>query len=331
MKKISVIIPCYNAKDTLDVCLKSIMNCDDPNYEVIVVDDSSTDNSPDIALSYPNVRLIQPGERLGAGGARERGIRDAQGEIIVYTDSDCVVPVDWLKKVRMYLTPDLGGIGGFYDVWPEQSFMGRFVTYDYRNFWFRFIPEYPDHVATGNCAFWKSVLLNINQKQITETFKGMAAAEDTLLGLEVSKTHKLRYYPDWYIRHISPESLKNYWGKQKTRGYSRIIISQLHFHTKVLKTRDISMGHVLWQLLSCAGVWLSPILMIINLYLGLMSLLLMGLWFILLQWNPLIYMYQREKSIVFVAKSLPLMFIRNTGWWVGAVKAGWQIILSVLK
>ena len=88
MYKYSVIIPNYNKEKYVKECLDSIFNqtLSKDMYEVIVIDDGSTDNSLDIIKNY-DVKLLRT-NRKRAGGARNVGIDAAQGEYIIFVDSD---------------------------------------------------------------------------------------------------------------------------------------------------------------------------------------------------------------------------------------------------
>ena len=93
---VSVVIPIYNVEKYLRKCLDSIVSQSYNNFEVIMVNDGSTDDSATIAkeydIKYENFRLINQ-ENLGLGGARNTGIANSHGEFILLPDSD-----DWLHK-----------------------------------------------------------------------------------------------------------------------------------------------------------------------------------------------------------------------------------------
>ncbi|MFN6485475.1 MULTISPECIES: glycosyltransferase family 2 protein [unclassified Nostoc] len=93
--KVSVIIPTYNRKHYLERAINSVLNQTYTDYELVVVDDASTDGTTSfIAEKYPSVRCVSLPKNCGAGGARNEGIRIARGSFIAFLDSDD----EWLPK-----------------------------------------------------------------------------------------------------------------------------------------------------------------------------------------------------------------------------------------
>jgi O-antigen biosynthesis protein len=110
--KVSVIVCSYNGAKTLDRCLASLRQVEYPDYEVILVDDGSTDNTREIAAKHPWVRAIHQ-ENKGLSAARNIGAEAATGEIIAYTDSDCMADPEWLYfLVGTLLGGEYAGVGG---------------------------------------------------------------------------------------------------------------------------------------------------------------------------------------------------------------------------
>ena len=109
---VSVIVPVYNGQRTIERLLVSLLNLDYPTneYEVIVVDNKSTDYTCEIVEKYP-VTLLHEEEVQSSYAARNRGISHARGEIIAFTDADCVADAHWLK--RLVADWDDLTIGGF--------------------------------------------------------------------------------------------------------------------------------------------------------------------------------------------------------------------------
>lgn len=105
MPKVTVVVPVYNVEGYLAKCLDSLLAQDYSDYEVIVVNDGSTDGSLEIALDYEkkceNIRVISQ-ENKGLGGARNTGIRNAKGEYIYFLDSDdCIIPETLSSFVKL--------------------------------------------------------------------------------------------------------------------------------------------------------------------------------------------------------------------------------------
>jgi glycosyltransferase involved in cell wall biosynthesis len=96
--EVSVIIAAYNEESCIDDCLRTICQQTHPSYEVIVVDDGSTDRTPDIVRKYNNVKLISQPHK-GPGVARNNGVAHSRGEILVFVDADMTFHPDFLTKL----------------------------------------------------------------------------------------------------------------------------------------------------------------------------------------------------------------------------------------
>jgi cellulose synthase/poly-beta-1,6-N-acetylglucosamine synthase-like glycosyltransferase len=109
------VIPVYQGEREIGDCLRSVLDQTYPRerYEVIVVNNGSTDRTAAVAAEFP-VRLI--GEpRRGVSQARNTGVEQARGELIVFTDADCVADRRWLEALvtRFDSEAGLGGVGGY--------------------------------------------------------------------------------------------------------------------------------------------------------------------------------------------------------------------------
>src|SRR5207249_6282517 len=97
--EVSVIIPAYNAAGTIGACVESVLaERTRERYEILVVDDGSTDGTGEIAARYPRVRVLRQ-SNAGASAARNLAAREARGWILCFIDADCVATPGWLDAL----------------------------------------------------------------------------------------------------------------------------------------------------------------------------------------------------------------------------------------
>lgn len=104
---VSIIIPAYNEQAAIGQVLDTIFKTMDASryhYEVLVVDDGSTDRTAEIVRQNPRVRMVQHPANRGTGAATNTAVRHARGEIIVMTDGDGTYPVEDIPKLLQYIT-----------------------------------------------------------------------------------------------------------------------------------------------------------------------------------------------------------------------------------
>ncbi len=99
MPKISVIIPTYQHGDTIEVCLLSLFAQTFKDFEIIVVNDGSTDNTTEVLEKHKNRVKVLNQENLGAPAARNRGFRESTGEFVIFCDADVKAKPEMLAKM----------------------------------------------------------------------------------------------------------------------------------------------------------------------------------------------------------------------------------------
>jgi len=110
---VSIIIPAKDEGEHIRSCLDSIFRLDFPpsRFEVLVVDNGSVDDTKVIASQYPVKIFDFPGARIGA--VRNKGAKEAQGEVLAYVDADCIVPPCWISTALDNLAQeDVAAVGG---------------------------------------------------------------------------------------------------------------------------------------------------------------------------------------------------------------------------
>lgn len=119
---ISVIIPAYNAARTVRRCIQSVLDQTYTEWEMIIVDDGSKDDTLDICQSYDNSRIrVLHKENGGVSSARNMGLKFAQGDYIAFIDSDDFIESDYLQHLSQGLGYDIVISGFCYENTPESS------------------------------------------------------------------------------------------------------------------------------------------------------------------------------------------------------------------
>jgi lipopolysaccharide/colanic/teichoic acid biosynthesis glycosyltransferase/glycosyltransferase involved in cell wall biosynthesis len=128
-----VIVPAYQAGGTLAACLHALANQDVPRdcYEIIVVDDGSTDRTADIARRAGARTVTQ--EHAGAAAARNRGAVLARGELLLFTDADCEPVPGWIRALTApFANPEVAGAKGTY-LTRQTGVVPRFTQLEYED------------------------------------------------------------------------------------------------------------------------------------------------------------------------------------------------------
>ena len=157
--RVSVVVCAYNAERTIDECLASLSRLHYPDYEVIVVDDGSTDGTLAIAERWGYCRVLS-GPNQGLSAARNLGAEAADGEIVAYTDSDCVADPDWLTYlVAKMEAGGLAACGGPNFPPPEEDLVAAAVAVSPGGPTHVLISdEVAEHIAGCNMAFRREAL-----------------------------------------------------------------------------------------------------------------------------------------------------------------------------
>lgn len=155
---VTVVIPNRNGAATLGLCLEAALACRYPDFEVLVVDDASRDNSIELIQKFP-CRLIRLARHGGAACARNAGAAHARGAILFFTDADCLLPPDALTRATEALTAHgpAAAVGGTYTPIPhDHGFFSRFQSVFVHYFETR-RPRSPDYLATHALAIFAHV------------------------------------------------------------------------------------------------------------------------------------------------------------------------------
>jgi glycosyltransferase involved in cell wall biosynthesis len=215
--RVSVVICAYNAERTMKECLDSLRLIRYPNYEVIVVDDGSTDTTRAISEQYPEFRLISH-ENRGLSVARNEGILAATGEIVAFTDSDCAVDPDWLNfLVQRLLSESFAAVGGPNLPPAEDHWVPEVVARSPGGPTHVLLSDHEaEHIPGCNMAFWRERLLEVGL--FDPIYR--AAGDDVDICWRLQNAgHKIGFAAAALVWHRRRATVRAYLNQQK--GYGR--------------------------------------------------------------------------------------------------------------
>ena len=220
---ISVIIPVHNGEKCLQNLFDSLRAQSLSGYEVIMIDDNSTDNSAAMGSKY--ARVISTSKNVGPAAARNIGISQARGEIIAFTDSDCVLPTNWLQNIyQNFKEKNLQVIAGNVKI-PKSNILGDSISalgfpgggsVGFDKIWRVDEDGTTDHITSCNFAASREVL----QKHgaFDESFP-LPGCEDPELSYRFSKLGvDIKYCHDVIVFHEPRTNLLSFIQWQLIRG-----------------------------------------------------------------------------------------------------------------
>ncbi|WP_346290803.1 glycosyltransferase [Sphaerothrix gracilis] len=223
--KVSIIIPCFNCAETVANTISSLISQDlAGNFEIIVVDNNSTDNSREVVATFEQVRSVIEDEIQNAAATRNQGIAQAAGEIIAFTDADCVPRQNWLTQgIKALQTSQADFIGGRVVVEPltPQSSTAEMLDTLYSFSQKNLIKNYRA-AMTGNLMIKKSAITKIGW--FDETLNEL---EDIDLGMRLSAAgFAIAYAPDCIVSHPPRTTAQQVWHKSKRSGHGGFWLCQ---------------------------------------------------------------------------------------------------------
>ncbi|MFA5357218.1 MAG: glycosyltransferase family 2 protein [Candidatus Omnitrophota bacterium] len=322
--KVSVIIPAYNSRSTLGGCLASIFNSSYSNFEVIVVDDGSTDGCGDICKKFP-CKVIKTGQRSGPGKARNTGAAISKGAILLFVDSDCVVGNDWIERMVESLSDDsVAAVGGGYSfvAGPGKKMIERFAFLELK-FRRRAMPKFIESLTSCNFACRKGAFLDA--KGFPAGLK-YPSSEDLEFSHNLSKKYKLLWDKDNGVGHYFRSTISGYLRQQF--NFARPLVS-LYLRKPTLiaakthhkKNGFISIFFIIffltglmlsffrpqWILLSLASMFITP----------------------LTELKFLIFL-ARSQGLKFALNSIPVLYLRDAVWGYAALNGLGSLFYEIL-
>ncbi len=229
--KASVVIPTYKYPKVVD-CLDILSRDKYPDFEVIIVDDGSGDGSVGVIKKFikgrKKFRLVILPKNSGPAVARNRGAKEAIGDVVLFTDSDCRPCSGWISKMmKPFADSDIIGVCGAYRTWNSESMVARFVGYEIALRHERMAKrKYIDFIGTFSAGYHQGVFLS--EGGFDEKFR-IASGEDTEFAYRLaSKGHKMVFIKDAWVYHRHPDNVSWYLKQKFGRGLWRVRLYSKH-------------------------------------------------------------------------------------------------------
>jgi cellulose synthase/poly-beta-1,6-N-acetylglucosamine synthase-like glycosyltransferase len=322
---VSVVVPTYNAEATIGPLLDSLTHLDYPDYEVIIVNDGSRDQTREIVKRYP-VRLIDQPNR-GASAARDAGLRASSREIVAYVDSDVTVTRDWLRKiVQAFSDPTVGAATGqtvFLRDEKATSWL-RSLDIERRNAGRRTFTR----LANGpNSAFRRSLLLEVGGFD-----PSWYHAEDTEVSYRIwQRGSRIRYVPEAVVHHVPEGNWRTFFRKRyrdakaftrMLRRYSRSAILEDDFVTTSMKIQPPVFLVLIVTAIVTAILQFTPYG-----YLSLLCLSGLFVFALLLNMPEVLAMVRASGRTTFFFRGLGLSLLRGFAWGAGLGAGGLRQVI----
>lgn len=333
--RISVIIPCYNAEKTILRMLEALDNQTVKDFEVILADDGSKDITVKTAKSFSpkNFKLIVIAEKhAGPAAQRNRGAEKAKGEILLFTDSDCVPDKNWISEMaKPFSDKAVIGVSGTYRTLNNDKLIARFEGYEIEKRHEKMAKQkYVDFIGSFSAGYRKNIFQKFGG--FSSDFK-RADAEDPELSFKISKAgYKMVFNPKAVVAHPHVSTLKKFWKQKFSRGFWRVLLYKKHPEkmrgdSYTGKEVQLSLLFLFAFLLSFAGFFFAAAFRDIAAmnFLAKAAVLIHAI-FYLVNFPTVVFMIQKEKKMAIFAPAI--IFIRTLAWGLGFA---WGLMNLFLK
>ncbi|MBI4401956.1 MAG: glycosyltransferase [Nitrospirae bacterium] len=248
--KVSVVIPVYNGRETIRSCVESLLRQakDVDSIEVIAVDDASTDGTLSVLSQYGSVRVLTQPRNLGPAVARNRGAAEATGELVLFTDADCIPSDNWIVEMTAPFRTDarVVGVKGIYKT-RQTEITARFVQLEYEDKYDRMRRnETIDFIDTYSAAYRRSTFLEMGGFDCRFP---VACAEDVDLSFRMAERgYRMVFNANASVFHLHPASWMDYIRKKYKYAYWRIVAVR-KFPRKAMKDSHTPVAQKLQLLL----------------------------------------------------------------------------------
>ena len=224
--RISVVIPARNCAETIGFCIEALLDQWLPREEYgIIVVDAVRRTRRQLSREYTKCVLSQPWK--GPAAARNLGVKEARGEIVLFTDADCIPTRAWIEgMIKPFTDPEVIGVRGVY-LTRQRELVARFVQMEYEDRYDRVRGrERIDFVDTYSAGYRRDVLLANEGFDVSFP---TASVEDQELSFRLArKGYKMVFAPRAQVYHRHDRSWWEYAHRKFNIGYWKALLTRWH-------------------------------------------------------------------------------------------------------
>lgn len=222
--RVSIVIPAYNAEKTIGSLVAACLSQESPGADqVLVVDDGSTDRTGELAQAAG--ARVERQENRGPAAARNRGWRAASGEVVLFTDSDCIPQKDWVRRLTAGIGADHAVACGSYGIANPESRLARLIHAEILWRHAR-LPDEVEFAGSYNFAARREALERVGG--FDESFPAPSGEDNDLSYRLRDAGFRIRFRPDALVNHHHPTQLAKYLREQARHGRWRVFLYLTH-------------------------------------------------------------------------------------------------------
>jgi len=222
---VSVIVPVYNGERHIENCIKSLLSLNYPSskIEIIIVDNNSKDATYRIIREFPVIGLIE--DRIQSSyAARNAGIKKSRGEILAFTDSDCVADKEWIAKaVEQFQDEHIGCVAGEIEGYSPSNYIEEYLvrrsvlSHSEGTLKHWYLP----YAQTANAVYRRKVFDAVGPFE-----ENWVSAGDTDLTwrMLLNTGYKIKYCKESFVYHVHRSTLKGYFKQRMTWGNGEVLV-----------------------------------------------------------------------------------------------------------
>jgi len=221
---VSVIVPTHNSSATIRACLGAVFSSAFESFEVVVADDASDDETPAIAAEFP-VRLVRSAGNAGSSATRNAGARAAEGRLLMFVDSDVLIPPDAIGKAAELVSR--GACDAVVSILDKETPYRNLASYyknAYMHYTYRLLPPEMGVFYTSAAAVTREAFLAVGG--FDENYR-RATIEDTEFGGRLRAAgYRIRLEKSIAVKHVRHYSLRGLLatGFARTAGIVKIVL-----------------------------------------------------------------------------------------------------------